>query len=250
MKPRILLTNDDGIEAEGLRRLLTVLQELGEVTVVAPEAEQSGTSHALTIRRPLRVHRRGTARFSIDGTPTDCIHLGLTRILDHRPDLVVSGINLGSNVGQDLTYSGTVAAALEAALFGIPSFALSLQATAAAPHFTAAAGFGRRLAGRLLGEGLPVGTFLNVNVPAGPIAGVRWTRQGRHNYALPGPTDGGDGQPVWIRRNTGTWEPDPQADVLAVREGWISITPLLADWTHHDVWDRVSDWEFPMPAGD
>ncbi|MBI4161003.1 MAG: 5'/3'-nucleotidase SurE [Acidobacteria bacterium] len=242
MEPRILLTNDDGFEAEGLRRMLGALAEIGRVTVVAPEGEQSGTSHALTLHRPLRVRQRGEGEFSVDGTPTDCVHLALSQLLERPPDLVAAGINLGTNLGEDVTYSGTVAAALEAALFGLPAFAISLQQNSEAPDFGPAAAFGREVARRILHHGLPPGTFLNVNVPCGSPAAVHLTRQGLRTYHLEPRQAAGEGRLLWVRRNRADWPEDPEADATAVRLGRISVTPLHVDWTHHLARDRIRRW--------
>lgn len=253
MKPRILLTNDDGIQSQGLERLLAELAGIGQVTVVAPEGERSGASHSLTLHRPLRLRNLQSGRFSVDGTPTDCIQMGLTRVLNGRPDLVISGVNEGSNVGEDITYSGTVAAAFEATLYGIPAFSISLESSSLPANFASAAAFARVLAGRILGEGLPDGVFLNVNIPAGAVGGIRWTRQGRR-VVSPGPINAGrsgNGKYLWIRRNTGIWRPDPDADFLALQQGMISITPLGVDWTHHQQdGKQVSRWNFSVPGID
>lgn len=253
MKPRILLTNDDGIQSPGLEGLLAELACIGQVTVVAPEGERSGASHSLTLHRPLRLRNLHSDRFSLDGTPTDCIQMGLTRILNARPDLVVSGVNAGSNVGEDVTYSGTVAAAFEATLYGIPAFSISLKSSSTPENYTPAASFARVLAGRILREGLPDGVFLNVNIPAGAVRGIRWTRQGRRVVSLSPANSGpsGNGKYLWIQRNTGSWRPDPDADFLALQQGMISITPLRVDWTHtHQDGAQVSRWKFSVPGID
>ncbi|MEE9226405.1 MAG: 5'/3'-nucleotidase SurE [Acidobacteriota bacterium] len=249
MSIRILVTNDDGFDSPGLRRLETALRNLGEVSVIAPEEERSASSHSLTLGRALRIRDRGENRFSLDGTPTDCVHLGITRILDRKPDLVVSGINQGFNLGEDITYSGTVAGALEGVLLGIPGLAVSRENSGESLDYGPAAAFAVQVAARILERGLPPDTLLNVNVPAGAHSGVRWTRQGRRRY------EGGSGSPadiskesaLRIRRNSGTWDDLPDSDYHAIRDRFISITPLRLDWTDYPVLKEISSWEFSVP---
>src|SRR5213594_2171805 len=179
---RILLTNDDGIHSDGLMKLEKALHEIGEVFVVAPATEMSGASHSLTLARPLRIREIDNRHWTVDGTPTDCVTLALHKILpeEERPHLCVSGINHGGNLGDDATYSGTVAGALEATILGVPGIAVSLVAR---EHFefAEAAHFGLLAVRKILSEGLPEGTLLNMNVPVGDIKGVRVTRQGIKN---------------------------------------------------------------------
>src|SRR5918994_3121584 len=179
---RILLTNDDGIHSDGLIKLEESLREVGDVYTVAPAAEMSGASHSLTLARPLRIRQIDDRHWTIDGTPTDCVTLALHKIIpeEERPDICVSGINHGGNLGDDATYSGTVAGALEAAILGVPGVALSLVARDNF-DFTEAAAFAVVAARKVLEEGLPEGTLLNINLPPGPIKGVRVTRQGIKN---------------------------------------------------------------------
>ncbi|MFI5183332.1 MAG: 5'/3'-nucleotidase SurE, partial [Vicinamibacteria bacterium] len=180
--PRILVSNDDGYASEGIRALVDAIAPLGEVWVVAPEAEQSAASHAISIHRPLRLREVRPRWYAVDGTPTDCSWLGINHLMkDRRPDLVVSGINHGGNLADDVTYSGTVAAAMEASIIGVPAIAFSL-ASRAPFDFTHAACFAARLAGAALGETLPPHMLLNVNVPPGEPAGYAVTRLGRHSY--------------------------------------------------------------------
>src|SRR5262245_25441987 len=174
--PRILVTNDDGYFSEGIEALSKALEAVGEVTVVAPASEQSATAHSLTLARPLRARQVGERRYTVDGTPTDCILLAMTKILSEPPDIVVSGINHGANLGDDVTYSGTVAGALEAAVFKLPGIAVSLAAREG--DFTPAASFAAVLTAKVLKVGLPAGSILNVNVPVGEIRGARLTHQG------------------------------------------------------------------------
>jgi len=180
----ILLSNDDGIYSDGIIALEKNLQGMGEIYTVAPDREQNSMSHALTLHRPLRVHEAGPGRLAVDGTPTDCVKLALTGLLPVRPDLVVSGINKGPNVGDDIIYSGTVSAAIEAALLGVPAIAVSLV-TFESFKFQAAAEFTATLVSRIREGGLPLETLLNVNVPPLPkeqIKGWRITRQGKRHY--------------------------------------------------------------------
>ena len=177
-RPRILVTNDDGIFSEGIERLATALSAVGDVFTVAPDQERSAAGHSLTLHHPLRAKLVGEKRWSVDGTPTDCVNWGVLHLLkDLRPQLLFSGINLGLNLGDDVTYSGTVSAAFEGTLIGIPSVAIS-QEIETGFTFDAAADFAARLAGRLLEQPLPPGTLINVNVPAGPPRGVRVARLG------------------------------------------------------------------------
>src|SRR5258705_9730745 len=179
---RILLTNDDGIHSNGLIKLEEALREVGDVYVVAPASEMSGASHSLTLARPLRIRHIDDRHWSVDGTPTDCVTLALNKILkpEEMPDICVSGINHGANLGDDATYSGTVAGALEATILGVPGIAMSLVARDNW-DFTTAAQFAVKAAEKVLKEGLPDGTLLNINVPLGDIKGVRVTRQGIKN---------------------------------------------------------------------
>ena len=186
---RILVTNDDGIEAEGLKALERSLESLGEVVVVAPEHEMSATSQSLSLHSPLRVRAIDERHYAVAGTPADAVILALHRLLATRPDLVVSGVNPGGNLGENIVYSGTVAAAMEAALHGVPAFAISL-ASRKDLDFSAAASFAFHLAAKVLAEGLPAGVVLNVNVPRGEVRGVRFTRQSRGHVGLVGPARG------------------------------------------------------------
>jgi len=240
----ILITNDDGFGAEGLRLLEESLTPLGEVWVVAPDREQSGQGHALTLNHPLRIEARGLRHYAVQGTPTDCIYLGVHRVLPRRPALVVSGINKGTNLGDDITYSGTVSAALEATLINVPAFAMSQQIRDGAADFAAAGRFARRLAGEVLRRGLPIDTLLNVNVPLTPPAGIRVTRQGKRLY--PGGVieraDPKGRTYYWIGGAPAQWAEDAESDFAALHAGYISLTPLHLDLTNHRVLDEVRNW--------
>jgi 5'-nucleotidase len=240
----ILITNDDGYGAEGLRALEESLGPLGEVWVVAPDREQSGQGHALTLNHPLRIEARGTRHHAVQGTPTDCIYLGVHRVLPRRPALVVSGINRGTNLGDDITYSGTVSAAFEATLINVPAFAISQQIRDGAADFAHAGRFARRLAAEILRRGLPPDTLLNVNVPIAPPAGIRVTRQGKRLY--PGGVieraDPKGRTYYWIGGAPAQWADDTESDFTALHDGYISLTPLHLDLTNHRVMDEVRLW--------
>jgi len=244
---RILLTNDDGIHSEGLQILERTLLEIGDVFVVAPAAEMSGASHSLTLSRPLRIRQIDERHWSVDGTPTDCVTLALHQILreDQRPNVCVSGINHGGNLGDDATYSGTVAGALEATILGVPGLAISLVAR---DHFnfTEAARFALVAVRKILSEGLPEGTLLNMNVPQGEIKGVKVTRQGIKN-ARPVITEHIDprGKPYfWIGEQYFRSNAEDGTDYRAIEDGYVSITPLKADMTDHGVLSQIGSWNY------
>lgn len=232
---KILVTNDDGVRSDGIEALAEALAPLGEVTVVAPHAESSAIGHALTLARPLRLEQLGERIYMVDGTPTDCVNVAVAHLFDARPDLVVSGINKGWNLGDDVTYSGTVAGALEGILLGIPSIAISLQRTPSF-DFSHAAAAAATLAGQVLTHGLPPRTLLNVNLAVGEPRGWRLTVQAERNHVtevLRG--DDPRGRPYyWIDEGLSEWVPHGQSDYEAVREGWISVTPLQPNLTAHD----------------
>jgi 5'-nucleotidase len=250
--PFILATNDDGISAAGLHHLARALSSVGRVAIIAPDREQSASSHALTLHRPLRVNRQKDGLFSVDGTPTDCVNLGILNLLPERPRLVVSGINRGMNLGDDITYSGTVAAAFEGTLLGIPSFAISQQAGREEPDFSHAGRFAAKLARRLLERPLPAGTLLNVNVPQGKPRGVRGTQQGRRTYhqGVVERTDPTGRQYYWLGGIPPQWDEDLESDFAAIRDGYISITPLHLDLTHYQLLKELKDWNLDLePEG-
>lgn len=244
---RILLTNDDGIHSEGLITLERSLRELGDVFVVAPAAEMSGASHSLTLARPLRIRQIDSRHWTVDGTPTDCVTLALHKILeeDQLPHVCVSGINHGGNLGDDATYSGTVAGALEATILGVPGLAVSLVAR---EHFefADAARFAVLATKKILGEGLPDGTLLNMNVPQGDINGVRVTRQGIKN-ARPVITEHIDprGKPYfWIGEQYFRSQAEDGTDYRAIEDGYVSITPLRSDMTDHALLASLESWNY------
>jgi 5'-nucleotidase len=232
----ILVSNDDGIHSEGLLALEDSLRRVGDVYTVAPEREQTSMSHALTLHRPLRVRELGGSRMAVDGTPTDCVKLALTGLLSKRPDLVVSGINKGPNLGDDIIYSGTVSAALEGALLGVPAIAVSL-ATFEKFNFAPAAEFTATLITRIQKQGIPRDMLLNVNVP--PIAkeeiqGWRFTRQGKRHYSetIVERVDPRGKKYYWIGGDDLGFAEDEGTDCVAIRDGFISVTPLQVDFTN------------------
>jgi len=232
-RPRILVTNDDGIFSEGIERLAAALAEVGEVFTVAPDQERSAAGHALTLDTPLRTKEVGERRWSVNGTPTDCVNWGVLHLLRvSRPNLLFSGINLGLNLGDDVTYSGTVSAAFEGTLLAIPSVAVS-QEIETGFTFDAAAEFAARLARRLLQEPLPPKTLVNVNVPAGPPRGVRVARLGTRRYGetVIEKTDPRGRPYYWIGSTVPAGELEEGTDVSAVAEKFISMTPLHLDLT-------------------
>ena len=249
-KPSVLVTNDDGYDAAGLAALIAALEPLGSLVVVAPDREQSGTGHALTLDRPLRVIEVGPGRYRVDGTPTDCVHLAVHRLTDGRlPDLVVSGINRGLNIGDDVTYSGTVAGALEGTLLHIPSVAVSVATDGrGAADYTHAAQFAAKLADEVLRRGLDPGVLLNVNVPHGNPRGTRVTRQGTRTYrATAEERLDPSGRPYyWIAGVDMTPADEPDGDHVALREGYVSVTPLHANLTHEPSLKQVGSW--PLEA--
>ncbi len=233
----ILLTNDDGHGSPGIHALLQYLAPLGDVTIVAPHLEASAVGHALTLRRPLRLERVADRVFAVDGTPTDCVNIAIAQVLDGAPALVVSGINKGLNIGDDVTYSGTVAGALEAALLGYPAIAVSLEfpIREASHDFEPAAALTAAIAARLLEWPLPVRTFLNINVPRGRIQGTRVTVQARRNHItkVDRRMDPRGRPYFWIDEAEDDWEPDAQSDHQAIKDGFVSVTPLQPDMTDH-----------------
>lgn len=254
-RPRVLVTNDDGFGAPGIEALADALAALGDVIVVAPDRERSGVSHALTFTRPLRARRVGRSRYRVDGTPTDCVHLGVFDLSgDGPPDLVVSGINRGLNVGDDVTYSGTVAGALEGTLLHVPSIAVSTSISGAGdePRYDVASDVATTIATRVLAEGLPDGVFLNVNVPHASreaIAGMRVTRQGSRTYrAAVLERHDPKGEPYyWIAPADTTPAADPTSDHAAIDAGFVSITPMHANLTHDASIDAVEAWDLAAP---
>jgi 5'-nucleotidase len=242
-----LVTNDDGIHAAGLAALAEALAELGEVWVIAPEREQSACGHALTLHRPLRAVAMGERRFAVNGTPSDCVNLAVLGFMPERPVLVVSGINHGANLGDDVTYSGTVSAAMEATLLGVPAIAVSLLDGG---DFAQAGAVARLVAMRVLTDGLPRKTLINLNVPAGSPRGLRMTRLGHRVYSdkIVEHTDPRGRQHYWIGCGEPAWEALEGTDMGAVHEGYVAVTPLHLDLTHHGALARMEDWSGALSA--
>jgi 5'-nucleotidase len=247
---RVLLSNDDGVQAAGLRALATAFAEAGdEVWVVAPDREQSASSHAITLSRPLRMTEVAPRWFAVDGTPTDAAYMGLNLVLRQaRPDLVVSGINHGPNLGNDVLYSGTVAAAMEAALLGVHAVAVSLAGPP--PHeFGEAARFAVALAHRVAEQPPPAPLLLNVNVPPGPVKGYRFTRLGRRTYGneVVEKVDPRGRKYYWIGGEGGARNEDiPGSDCNATQlEGLVAVTPLHLDSTHDPVLQELRSLTVP-----
>jgi 5'-nucleotidase len=248
---RLLLSNDDGILAHGLACLIKAVEPLGEVTVVAPDREQSATSHSLTLHHPVRPIKRGDRRFQVDGTPTDCVMLAVEALMHDRPDFVLSGVNHGQNMGEDVLYSGTVAAAMEGLSLGIPSIAISfaggdLRADVSMldqqieplsnllKHLTSLPAF-------------PENTLLNINLPPLPgdeIRGIKLTRLGKRVYSdsikrMEDPW----GRPIfWIGGGSIAWTGESDSDFRAIQDGYISVTPLHLDLTHHALLQGPESW--------
>ena len=234
--PRILVTNDDGVHSDGIHALAAALRSLGDVIVVAPHIEASAIGHALTLRRPLRLEQLREGVYEVDGTPTDCVNIAITKLFAALPDLVVSGINKGYNLGDDVTYSGTVSGALEGALLGVPSIAVSLARTAGQYDFGPSAAAAATIAALVLREGLAPRTFLNLNVPTGKPKGFKLTVQAKRNHVtIVDERCDPRGKPYyWIEEGENAWEPHDRSDFQAVRDGYVSVTPLQPDMTDHD----------------
>jgi 5'-nucleotidase len=243
--PRILITNDDGIYSEGIRKLADVLRSVGEVIIVAPDREQSAASHALTLNRPLRLMQLEENEWIVDGTPTDCVNLAVLKLMkDQRPDIVVSGINFGPNLGDDVTYSGTISAAFEGALLNIPSVAFSALI---GEHFSfdRCAEFAGQLTHHLLQQPRNPQIILNVNFPVTQFQGVKVTRLGKRVYSegVVERLDPRGRKYYWIGGDPPTWHPGEGTDFEAVQNGYVSITPLHLDLTHHDSIARLKPLE-------
>lgn len=243
---RILVSNDDGYLATGLRTLAGALTALGKVTIVAPDRNRSGASNSLTLDRPLRIHETEPDVYCVEGTPTDSVHVAITGLLKETPDMVISGINEGANLGDDVLYSGTVAAAMEGRFLGLPAIAVSL-ANEGGGHYDTAARVVLSLLGRMDREPLPVDTILNVNVPDRPyeeLTGFQATRLG-HRKRAEGVIRDKDprGRPIyWIGPAGSEEDAGPGTDFHAVRSGAVSITPLQVDLTRYTALDRIAGW--------
>jgi len=247
---RVLISNDDGIDAPGIYALACAMKKIAQVSVVAPDRQQSAVGHAITMNNPLRaVPFEKNGEFfghAVDGTPADAVKLGVRFLLKEPPDLLISGINHGSNTAINILYSGTVSAATEGTVLGIPSMAVSLT-THGPADFDFAARFAADLAARVVKEGLPPGTLLNVNVPAVPVAaigGVRVTRQGRSNWddTFDVRRDPAGREYFWLTGRMDIKDTDPDTDQVAVRENFISITPIHYELTDLEMLARLKEW--------
>lgn len=243
----ILVTNDDGVSSAGLRALADAMRKLGTVCIVAPEREQGAVGHSITLHKPLRLSRIAKDVYAVNGTPSDCVVLAVTQLFRKPPDLVVSGINHGVNLGDDVTYSGTVSAALEGTLLGVPSLAISQEGTRNF-QFKTAAYYARQIARTVLERGLPEETFLNVNIPdrlRASIPGVRLTSLSRRRFENPvvEKVDPRGRRYYWIAGTRVSWERHPPSDHEALRQGMVSITPLHIDVTHYQALEQLRSWE-------
>lgn len=244
---RILISNDDGVYAPGIKSLAKSLETIADINVVAPDRNRSGASNSLTLTQPLRVKTLDNGHVCVEGTPTDCVHLAVTGYLESEPDIVVSGINDGANLGDDVLYSGTVAAAMEGRYLGLPAIAVSMVASNNVHHYQTAASIAKRLVLELANNPLPKQTILNVNVPDLPLdelAGIEVTRLGTRHAAEPIMKDRDPrGHTIyWIGPPGPEEDCGPGTDFYAVRRGFVSVTPLQLDMTHYDVFDRLSGW--------
>jgi len=244
----ILLSNDDGYQAQGLQVLAAELAGIGNIHVVAPDRDRSGASNSLTLDSPIRARQADNGFTCVDGTPTDCVHLAITGLLEVEPDMVVSGINSGSNMGDDVLYSGTVAAAMEGRFLGYPAIAVSMVTGGEQPqHYTTAARVTRELVQRVIAGSLPADTILNVNVPDVPwdeLKGMQATRLGhRHKSEPVVKVHDPRGRPVyWVGPVGPEQDAGPGTDFHAVRSGYVSITPLDVDLTRYDAIDGIASW--------
>lgn len=243
----ILISNDDGYQAAGLQCLARTLAHIAEITVVAPERDRSGASNSLTLDHPLRARDAEHGVICVDGTPTDCVHLAITGLLAEEPNMVVSGINEGANLGDDVLYSGTVAAAVEGRFLGFPAIAVSLVTREPPHHYETAARVAQELVARLLKDPLPSDTILNVNVPDvawEELRGYEATRLGHRHKAEPVvKSQDPRGRPIyWVGPAGAEQDAGPGTDFHALRSGKVSITPLHVDLTQYAALDKVSSW--------
>lgn len=245
--PVLLVTNDDGVHAAGLAALASALDDLGDVYVIAPEREQSACGHALTLHRPLRVVQVRERWFSVNGTPSDCVNMGVLGFLPETPVLVASGINHGSNLGDDVTYSGTVSAAMEGTLLGVPSLAVSMLDGG---DFAVAGEVAKLVATRTLVEGMPRKTLLNVNVPPGPVRGIQFTRLGHRVYSekIVEQADPRGRIHYWLGGGEPRWEALEGTDMGAVHAGDVAVTPVHLDLTDHRALDEMAPWSAALNA--
>jgi 5'-nucleotidase len=236
--PLIFVTNDDGIHSPGLTALFEAMKELGRVVVIAPERDNSAVSHSLTMNRPVRVRKVRDDIYAVDGTPTDCVIIGVEKLLDERPDLIVSGINPGGNLCEDISYSGTVSAAIEGTMLGVSSLAFSMPGEEPF-HFETAAQVAQNFARKVLSKGLPEDTLLNINVPNVPSAeglAIQFTRQGKRTYSnvIRETRDPWGKKHYWIGGGIPSWDEGEDTDSRQVHSGRISVTPIHLDLTNYN----------------
>jgi len=245
-KIRILITNDDGYHSEGIIALEAALSEIGDVYVVAPASEMSGASHSLTLSRPLRIRQIDARHWTVDGTPTDCVTLAINQILppEERPHICASGINHGPNLGDDATYSGTVAGAMEATILGVPGLAFSLVASRS-HDFSESIRVAKEVMQKAIVEGLPENTLLNINVPKGVPRGIRITKQGlKDSHPMISEHIDPRGKAYyWIGEQRNGFHAEGGTDFEAIDEGYVSVTPMRADLTNYAAIDQLKNWE-------
>lgn len=239
----ILVTNDDGVHSPGLIALFKAMKEIGDAVIIAPDRERSAVGHSLTLHRPLKVEEVREHVYSVNGTPTDAVVVGVSKILPRKPDIVVSGINRGGNLGDDITYSGTVSAAIEGTILNIPSFAISIQGDKNY-HFETAAFFAATIADYIMEKPMPYDTFLNINVPNLPkktVKGMKLTRQGKRVYdnSIQEVYSPRGERYYWIGGGVPYWEHAEDTDINAVEEGYVSVTPIHLDLTNYDALERL-----------
>ncbi|MCX8031552.1 MAG: 5'/3'-nucleotidase SurE [Thermodesulfovibrionales bacterium] len=249
MAPCIIVTNDDGVHSPGLITLFNAMKEIGDAYVIAPDRERSAVSHALTLHRPLKVDELRKNVFSVNGTPTDCVALGINKILPRKPDLIASGINMGANLGDDITYSGTVSAAIEGTILGVPSFAISLAGRSPF-YFESAIPYAIKIAKYILDKSLPYDTLLNINVPntsIDKIKGIKFTKQGKRIYdnAIKDVYSPWGDKHYWIGGGDPYWEHGEDMDIQAILDGYVSITPIHLDLTNYSALEYLKQtWKF------
>lgn len=246
MKPLILVTNDDGVYSEGILSLFNAMTTIGKAVMVAPDREKSAVSHSITLHRPLKVEKLKKDIYALNGTPTDCVTVAVSKVLKRKPDILVSGINKGGNLGDDLTYSGTVSAAMEGTILDIPSLAVSMVG-GPSYHFSTASKFAKRIVQQLLKYCMPKDTLLNINVPNLPsrkIKGIHMTRQGKRVYSndIRDIRDPRDETYYWIGGGTQSWEEGKDTDFHAVTHGYVSVTPVHLDLTNYSALDYLKTY--------
>lgn len=243
---KILITNDDGVYAPGLAQLASALSTIADIRVVAPDRNRSAASHSLTLERPLRITETHLGYYSVSGTPTDCVHLAVTGLFEETPDMVVAGINAGANLGDDVLYSGTVAAAMEGRFLGYPAIAISLVGDEL-EHYDTAAEVAKRIVSRMSVESLPSDTILNVNVPDIPfpeLAGIKTARCGHRHCAEPViRSEDPKGKPIyWVGPPGPEQDAGPDTDFYAINHGYVAMTPLQVDMTRHAALSSLTSW--------